>query len=58
MTTLARNEIKSSDKELWLTALPLSNMNLAMFVLHVSDTSLSALALKPVPDHVVISPFT
>lgn len=45
--TFARKEMKSSDKELRLTALDLSDKNLAMLAAHVSDISFSALALSP-----------
>lgn len=42
--------MKRSDKELWLTALPLSDLNLATFAAHVSAICLSIFALKPVGD--------
>lgn len=50
--------MKSSDKELRLTALRLSDLNEAMFAAHVSDISFSALALKPAPQCVAIGPFS
>lgn len=48
--------MKSSDKELRLTALILSDLNLAMFSVHVSDICLSTFALKPAPERFAISP--
>ena len=47
MITLARNDLKSSDKELGLTFLVRFCLNLRMLAAHVSAICLSTLALTP-----------